>query len=140
MLWRIDTFQPGHNPPDKPNPSDKRAFSTSTKKGGERPKTKPKQKTQVICLKCKQDHPMWKCPNFLSLLVKDRLKYVNDSGIRKVCLTHNTSVPCRSTYRCTTCKEAHTSLLHDQDIRSFFTSLPKNVYFPQRKLKYIPNT
>lgn len=82
MLWRIDIFQPTVTTEKILQPKPK-VLATSIKK-----KQKMK-KGKTTCLKCKKEHVLWKCPEFCSMPVKGRIKFITENDICKTFLAEN---------------------------------------------------
>lgn len=106
LLWRIDTFQPAALGEMK---VPKKVFATTSKKSK---KSRNSKKVGVSCYKCQQTHALWQCPDFLGISVKDRVTFVDGLNLCRVCLSHETSKKCRSTYKCIECEGKHSKLLH----------------------------
>ncbi|XP_050523904.1 uncharacterized protein LOC126895751 [Daktulosphaira vitifoliae] len=65
----------------------------------------------IKCFLCKSDHTIYKCPNFLSLSITERISKVNDLNLCKNCLRQHSSTKCLSR-KCIKCDKPHNSLLH----------------------------
>lgn len=64
------------------------------------------------CPYCDERHQLWCCATFKKLTLPDKRQVVVSQNLCKLCLRKHFG-ECRSTYRCTYCKGAHSSLLHD---------------------------
>lgn len=69
------------------------------------------------CLYCKYSgkgsHRLFSCPKFKLIPVKERINFVNQNKLCKVCLNAHQG-RCRFFFKCHTCKKAHSTLLHDE--------------------------
>lgn len=69
------------------------------------------------CHKCLQDHWIYFCPEFNSLSICERQKYVFENQLCSNCLNNNhNQEECKSKYFCRVCKEKHNTLLHVNQI------------------------
>ena len=67
------------------------------------------------CLKCEQNHPLWKCPKFQALTVQDRWKSVTQSNLCYCCQGKNHVLQnCREARSCgiNGCQKLHNRFLH----------------------------
>jgi hypothetical protein len=84
-------------PQDKPAPSVK-AYASST---------------NMSCLKCKDAHHLYHCPNFKTLTAQERYKFVMDNKLCRNCFSpSHIQRDCASTYRCRHCNQSHHTLIH----------------------------
>lgn len=67
---------------------------------------------QSLCLKCEGDHRLFMCPNFISLSVKSRYRFVKTLNICINCLYKHKGKQCESKRTCKQCNKAHNTLLH----------------------------
>ncbi|XP_055910537.1 uncharacterized protein LOC129944900 [Eupeodes corollae] len=65
------------------------------------------------CPKCKGEHYLPQCPDFISMSVSSRRNFARDQRLCYNCLgTKHSSNRCRSKARCTSCNSRHHSLVH----------------------------
>jgi hypothetical protein len=79
---------------------------------------------QDSCPFCDDHHQPWVCNEFQAISIQDRWGKVKEANLCFNCLCsgHQTSL-CPSHKRCQTCKKAHHSLLHRENVqRSMFTT------------------
>lgn len=63
------------------------------------------------CYYCQQPHTIYKCPDFLAVLVADRTKHIAEKGSCQKCFSLCCNKKCKSV--CRQCNRGHNSLLHD---------------------------
>jgi hypothetical protein len=103
---------------------------TSNQSTTQRPQVKMTNKGQTVanvstkgftCAFCKRNnHFIHQCTNFLKLSVADRISQVQTLKLCNNCLRNNHETnQCNSKSTCKTCKAAHNSLLHVEQINQF---------------------
>lgn len=76
--------------------------------------------SSLHCSMCGENHAVFSCPKFRALSVDDRHKFVNDKRLCRNCLAPgHQQRSCLSKGRCRICKEAHSSLLHKENVSQF---------------------
>lgn len=67
----------------------------------------------LICILCKENHLLYKCPKFIQQNVKQRFRLARSNRLcmNCLCVSHKTN-DCKSTYSCRHCSSKHHSLLH----------------------------
>lgn len=67
---------------------------------------------EVKCTYCgKPNHKLFNCPSFMLASVDERLKFVNNNALCKICLNPH-KYRCKFFFKCQKCKQSHNSLLH----------------------------
>ena len=72
-------------------------------------------KRTFSCYKCKQEHPIFKCPEFKALKVPERWNFVREKKLCVGCLRHTHSISaCPTMRKCNIdgCTKAHNRFLH----------------------------
>ncbi|XP_044594833.1 uncharacterized protein LOC123272198 [Cotesia glomerata] len=78
----------------------------------------------IACPYCKGNHPLYKCPNFNSLTVDQRVKFVKASRLCPNCLRKHKG-PCTSIH-CKLCHKFHHTMLHYKQNSNTYTNQNKN--------------
>ncbi|CAH2098774.1 unnamed protein product [Euphydryas editha] len=69
-------------------------------------------KSETSCLYCKlKDHKIFMCQRFKLLPVMDRISFVKENNLCKVCLNSHKN-KCKYFFKCGDCKQRHNTLLH----------------------------
>ncbi|XP_075163323.1 uncharacterized protein LOC142235958 [Haematobia irritans] len=94
--------------------SNEMVASTST---GKQPSVRSNfsRTSNTSCKKCKQQHKLFQCSEFINLDIEGRRKFIKDNSLCFNCLKsgHNAS-NCSSKYRCRNCNNRHNTLVHYQ--------------------------
>uniref|UniRef100_A0A1B0DKT8 Uncharacterized protein n=1 Tax=Phlebotomus papatasi TaxID=29031 RepID=A0A1B0DKT8_PHLPP len=107
------------------NEKSKGSSSTPSKPQPSKPSTKKSNvtalNTTVVSAKCnccqETNHPLYKCPKFLSQTPAERLETVKTLKLCKNCFAHHYTSSC--TFRkCRKCHSKHNVLLHDSSVNS----------------------
>ncbi|XP_044596707.1 uncharacterized protein LOC123273371 [Cotesia glomerata] len=80
--------------------------------------------TTITCPNCKLAHPLYKCPQFNSLTVDQRVKFVKTSRLCPNCLREHKG-PCNSTH-CKRCRKFHHTMLHYERSSNPYSNQNKN--------------
>jgi len=90
---------------------DDRCFAHSS--SSRRTPSAPSKATSSVCVLCKEQHRLFKCPVFMGYDQARRHEYVKDKKGCFNCLGFNhTTAECASTFTCRECKGKHHTLLH----------------------------
>ncbi|KAJ0177932.1 hypothetical protein K1T71_006805 [Dendrolimus kikuchii] len=93
----------------------------------------------MVCALCKLHHKLFNCPKFKLMSAADRLKFVLNKHLCKICLNDHKG-KCRYFFKCGVCKEKHNSLLHQEEVSPvalLLESSSKQVLLPTAKVKVI---
>ncbi|XP_047997281.1 uncharacterized protein LOC125234905 [Leguminivora glycinivorella] len=99
----------------------------------------------TACNYCKSNHRLFDCSKFKMLTSTERIAFSKNNSLCSVCLNKHKG-KCRFHFRCSTCKEAHNSLLHpdssaNQPQVSLISNLGQNgVLLPTVKVKLYSRT
>jgi hypothetical protein len=118
----------------EPSYATSKAASTSAKVANVVAKT-------ITCLFCgKSNHRLFACPKFTLASVLERLAFVKDRDLCKICLSSHPG-RCKFHFKCKQCKESHNSLLHVDEERSTVSlssvSNKNQVLLPTAKVKLV---
>lgn len=70
------------------------------------------------CLYCKLcDHKIFNCPQFKLLPISQRISYVNEKSLCKICLNAHRG-RCKFHFRCGQCKQNHNTLIHPEEVHN----------------------
>ncbi|KAL0860198.1 hypothetical protein ABMA27_010505 [Loxostege sticticalis] len=97
-------------------------------------------KPAPACILCKCAHKLFNCTKFKLMPASDRLQFVSEQKLCKICLNKHVK-SCRYHFKCATCKQRHNSLIHvDEDPTpvSFETACTQ-VLLPTAQVKLIAN-
>ena len=95
------------------------------------------------CSKCKKKgHFIWSCKDFKSLPPRERVRFVTNNGMCKLCLMQHKQGECKATYKCDICQGPHSRLLHIAEASSaYLTNMDRDdCVFPTMKVKMNGNT
>lgn len=82
------------------------------------------------CFMCKGDHPLYKCPKFLTSSQRERFNFAKEKALCYNCLSHDKQKECKSRYRCKKCNKNHHNLLHfekREEVKSNAVTSSKNL-------------
>ncbi|KAL0811217.1 hypothetical protein ABMA28_009646 [Loxostege sticticalis] len=99
-------------------------------------------KPAPACILCKCAHKLFNCTKFKLMPASDRLQFVSEQKLCKICLNKHVK-SCRYHFKCATCKQRHNSLIHvDEDPTpvSFLSETAcTQVLLPTAQVKLIAN-
>ncbi|XP_026481235.1 uncharacterized protein LOC113388038 [Ctenocephalides felis] len=79
------------------------------------------------CLVCREKHRTFTCSKFLAMNIPDRRAIIQKLHLCVNCLSHKTTVACRSNRTCLICEEPHHTLLHiDKNLANTNQGNPSN--------------
>nr|CAH7717976.1 unnamed protein product [Callosobruchus chinensis] len=81
--------------------------------------------TSNICTLCKNNHKMYKCPEFGKLSIEDRIKHVQTSKLCINCLNSGHELEKCKFGPCRKCSDRHNNLLHQDSNKSKSTETPQ---------------
>nr|CAH7725344.1 unnamed protein product [Callosobruchus chinensis] len=81
--------------------------------------------TSNSCTLCKNNHKMYKCPEFGKLSIEDRIKHVQTSKLCINCLNSGHELEKCKFGPCRKCSDRHNSLLHQDSNKSKSTETPQ---------------
>ena len=123
LLYGNENFKPTNsrtqNPPKfKGNSKSEAACFSTAPQSNARPRNSPAKsgnatRVSAKCPMCKENHRLFKCPQFITLSISKRKEFVKNNSLCFNCFRDNHKLSeCLDPTRCRQCKGNHNSLLH----------------------------